>query len=63
MPIQFSGVEQVTPTIQQVMETAMNSVKTEVLDMVGAALPIALAIGGTFMAIRIGWSFFRSMAH
>lgn len=43
-------------------ETALGSVKTDFLSMVGIALPVGLAIAGTFIAIRLGIKFFKSVA-
>lgn len=50
-------------TLKGVMETAMTQVKADMFDMMAMGLPIGLSIAGTFMAIRCGWSFFRSFAH
>lgn len=42
--------------------TAVNTVKTDVLEFIGIALPVGLAIAGTIIAIRLGWKFFKGVA-
>lgn len=52
-----------TPSsIQSAFETAITAVKTDALSMITAAVPVALAIGASVLAIRLGWKFFKSMA-
>lgn len=41
---------------------ALGVVKTDVLSYVSAALPVGLAIVGTFLAIKLGVKFFKSIA-
>lgn len=49
-----------TSTIQDAFSTAINSIKGDVMGMVGTALPVALAIVGVFIAVRLGIKFFKS---
>jgi len=42
--------------------TALGTIQTDVLGYVQAALPVALVIVGTFMAIKLGIRFFKSVA-
>lgn len=55
-----SGVSEIMKTA---FSTALGQVQTDVYDMMGVALPIGLGIMGVFLAIRLGISFFRSIAH
>jgi hypothetical protein len=41
--------------------TAVASIKTDVLDFIVIALPVALAIFGTILAIKKGKSFFSTL--
>lgn len=49
--------------LQTAYSTALATVQTDVTTMVSAALPIGLGIMGLFLAIRLGISFFKSVAH
>ncbi len=42
--------------------TAIGTIQTDVLSYVQAALPVALVIVGTFLAIKLGIRFFKSVA-
>jgi len=42
--------------------SALGTIQADVLGYVGAALPVALVIVGTFMAIKLGIRFFKSVA-
>lgn len=41
---------------------AMNTVKSDVFDLMGTALPIGLAIMGAVLAITLGVKFFKRVA-
>lgn len=43
------------------LQTALQSVQTNVQSMIGVAMPIGLGIMGTIVAIRIGVRFFRGL--
>lgn len=43
------------------LQTALNSVQTNVQGMIGVAMPIGLGIMGTILAVRIGVRFFRGL--
>lgn len=45
--------------LKTAMTTAFTGVKSDVLDIIGAALPIALAIVGVGLAITLGIKFFK----
>lgn len=47
--------------IQQAMSTAFTQVQTDVLSMITASLPTALAIVGTVLAITIGIGVFKKI--
>ncbi|MBK5263297.1 MAG: hypothetical protein JJE17_12140 [Peptostreptococcaceae bacterium] len=52
-----------TPTgISASFATGIDLIKVDVLDYVSAALPVALIIVGTFLAIKLGIKFFKSVA-
>lgn len=53
----------VSDVMKTAFATALNQVQTDVYDMMGVALPIGLGIMGVFLAIRLGISFFRSIAN
>lgn len=57
--IALSGVN----PLVDVFKTSAESVKTDVMSFVAIALPIGLGIFGTFMAIRLGKKFFKSVAN
>lgn len=42
--------------------TAVGTIQTDVMSFVTAALPVALAIAGTFIAVKLGIRFFKSIA-
>lgn len=42
--------------------TALATAATAVTEQVGAALPIALPIGGAILAVGIGWRLFKRFA-
>lgn len=48
--------------LKTAITTAMTTVKTDVFDMYGNALPIGLAIMGASMAIMLGVKFFKRIA-
>lgn len=43
-------------------ETAIGTIQTDVLSFVAAAVPVALGIAGTFIAVKLGVRFFKSIA-
>lgn len=43
------------------MQTAFNSVSTDVTSVINVALPIALGLIGTVLAINIGIKFFKKI--
>lgn len=49
-------------TLKTAFETGVGSIKTDVIDMMGVALPAGLAIMGVLLAVRTGVNFFRSLA-
>lgn len=51
-----------TADMQQAFTTAFNAVKADVSSVVVTALPVGLGIMGLFLAVRLGISFFRSIA-
>lgn len=51
-----------TVDIANVLETGLQSVQGDVMEIVGVALPIALAIVGVFVAVKLGIRFFKSVA-
>lgn len=53
------GVEKMDDALKTAMTTAFTGVKTDVLDIIGTALPIALAIVGIGLAITMGIKFFK----
>lgn len=61
--IALSEVTESTNALQAVFDSALQVVKADVLGYAATALPYALAIAGTFIAIRLGIGFFRSVAH
>lgn len=48
--------------LQTAFTTALGTVQTDVMGYVTAALPVALAIMGTFIAVKLGIKFFKSAA-
>ena len=52
-------VEKMDEALKTAMTTAFTGVKTDVLDIIGTALPIALAIVGVGLAITLGIKFFK----
>jgi len=49
-------------TNSAIFTSSLDVIQTDVLSYVGAALPVALAIVGTFLAIKLGIRFFKSVA-
>lgn len=50
-----------TSGLSSAFSTAVSAVQTDAMGMITTALPVALAIGGAVLGIRLGWKFFRSM--
>lgn len=48
--------------ITKALTDGLALVKTDVLSMVEVALPVGLIIMGTFIAVRLGIGFFKSIA-
>lgn len=48
--------------LSSAFETALGTVQTDVLSYVTTALPVGLAIAGTFIAVKLGVKFFKSIA-
>lgn len=44
------------------IETAMTAVKTDVLSIMGKALPVALGIMGVGLAVTLGVKFFKKIS-
>lgn len=51
-----------TAEMTQAFNTAITSIKEDVVGMIVIALPAGLAIMGINLAIRLGINFFRSIA-
>jgi len=49
-------------TMVSAFSDALTTIQTDVFSMMTTALPIALAIVGVFIAIRLAVKFFRSVA-
>ena len=49
-------------TLKTSLTTAFGQVKTDSLDILAVALPAALGIVSVIMAVKIGISFFKSVA-
>jgi len=49
-------------TTTAIFSNGIDAIQVSVLDYVGAALPVALLIVGTFLAIKLGIRFFKSVA-
>lgn len=49
-------------TITEAAGTAMSGIQTNVLSFIAAAVPVALGIAGTFIAVKLGVRFFKSVA-
>lgn len=61
MPIAVleAGSGAMSDGMKTAIDTAFTGVKTDVLDVIGSALPIALAIVGVGIAITLGIKFFK----
>ena len=49
-------------SLVSVFSTALTSIQGDVMEYVKVALPVALAILGVFVAVRLGVKFFKSTA-
>lgn len=49
-------------TLKTALSTGFTQVKTDTLEILGVALPAGLAIVAVVMSVRIGISFFKSIA-
>ncbi len=47
----------------EAMTTAMNSASNEIMGMIAVALPIGLGLVATFLAIKKGIGFFKSLVN
>ena len=52
----------VTEAMKTALSNAFTGIQTDVTSIITTALPAALAIAGIGIAVRIGWSFFKSIA-
>ncbi len=48
--------------VQTAIQTAFTQVKTDVMSLIGIAVPAGLAITAVTMSIKMGVSFFKSIA-
>lgn len=48
-------------TIQSAMKTAFQTVQTDVMSMISACVPFALAIIGTVLAVTLGIKVFKKL--
>jgi len=46
----------------EVMGTAMTGIQTDVMSYLTVAMPVALGIAGTFIAVKLGIKFFKHVA-
>ncbi len=53
----------VTTALQDAFSAGLNTIQSDVNGYMVLALPVALSIAGTFMAIRLGINFFKSIAN
>lgn len=44
-----------------IFQTALDTIKTDVFSYIQVALPVGLVIAGTFIAIKLGINFFKSI--
>lgn len=51
-----------TDAMKTAMEAGFNGVSADVFSVMSIALPIGIGIAGAFMAVRLGFNFFRSIA-
>lgn len=49
------------PNIVTTFSTALDIVKDNVFGMIGVALPFALLIAGSYLAVNIGWRFVKAI--
>lgn len=49
-------------SILDAMNAAFTTVQADTMDVISAVLPVALAIVGTFLVVRLGIKFFKSVA-
>ena len=49
--------------LKTALGTAFTGVNTNVMDILGVALPAAIGIMATILAIKIGIRFFKSVSH
>lgn len=57
-----AGVEGLSD-MEQVFQTGLTAIQSDVTGFVKIAFPVALGIAGLFLAIRLGIRFFRSVAN
>lgn len=55
----FIFMEADTNVLQKAFSTALDTVKSDVFGFMGVALPVALAITGTILAVNFGIKFFK----
>lgn len=48
--------------LQTAFTTALGTIQTDVMGFITSALPVGLGIMGTFVAIKLGTKFFKSVA-
>lgn len=51
-----------TEAMQTAFSTAVEGIKSDVTKMIGVAMPAGLGIAGIMIAVRLGISFFKSIA-
>lgn len=45
-----------------ILTSAATTVQGNALSALGAVAPIGIAIGGTYLVLRLGWRFFKGLA-
>lgn len=56
------NIVMVGTSLADTFTTSLATVKADVLTYVGIALPVGLAIAGTFIAVKLGVKFFKAVA-
>lgn len=62
VPALAEGVSD-TDGLKSAMSTAFGQIKTDAFSMMGTALPIALAIVGAVIAVKLGIKFFKKFSN
>lgn len=54
-------MENTVTSAADILTSSFNTVSADMMEAIGAAVPIALGVGGTILVIFLGWKLFKRL--